>query len=305
MYNKILKTIEKQLYNPNAFGFIVAILLLPLSFIYSFVVFIKKLASKKEDFKIPIISIGNIVLGGSGKTPFTKALYKYFSKDKKIYIILRGYKRQSKGLILVCKNGEILTDVKTSGDEAMEYATTLKNANIIVSENRKVAIKKAIDLGADLILLDDGFSKFNIKKFDILLEPQNKPKLPFSLPSAAYRYPIFFYKFANLIIPQNQIKRKTFIINETQKMLLVTAIANPQRLKEYFPKVIDKVFFMDHYDFKEDELKTLLNKYNATSILLTRKDYVKVKDFDINFSIIELEISINKEILNKIKDAIA
>ena len=78
----------------------------------------------------------------------------------------------------------------------MEYALFLRGANVIVSEDRAAGILRAQTLGFELVILDDGFSKFNISKFDILLRPQSAPKLPFCLPFAAYRYPPFFYKFA-------------------------------------------------------------------------------------------------------------
>ena len=133
--------VNKYFYSPNFWQKLVSKLLLPLSYIYAFIVIIKKSLSKEKDLDIKIISVGNLIVGGSGKTPLTLALYKHFSKNYKIFIILRGYKRSSKGLVEVCIDNKILVDVKQSGDEAMEYA--LNNANVIVSENRINAIQKA------------------------------------------------------------------------------------------------------------------------------------------------------------------
>lgn len=294
--------VNKYFYSPNFWQKFIAKLLLPLSYIYAFIVIIKKSLSKEKDLNIKIISVGNLIVGGSGKTPLTLALYKYFSKNYRAFIILRGYKRSSKGLVEVCIDNKILVDVKQSGDEAMEYA--LNNANIIVSENRISAIQKAKNLGANLIILDDGFSKFNIKKFNILLKPPIRPYFNFTLPSGAYRYPLFFYKFGNFIVENSENKKHSFIENETRNMVLVTAIANPKRLKEHFNKCIGKEFFPDHHAFNKIELEEIIKKYNATSLLVTMKDYVKIKDFGLPISIIKLEISLSQTLIKAISNYI-
>ena len=110
-------------------------------------------------------------------------------------------------------DGRILCDVGQSGDEAMEYALFLRGANVIVSKDRAAGILRAQTLGFELVILDDGFSKFNISKFDILLRPQSAPKLPFCLPFAAYRYPPFFYKFADFIPAPSDISQELKIIS--------------------------------------------------------------------------------------------
>ena len=95
----------------------------------------------------------------------------------------------------------------------MEYALFLRGANVIVSEDRAAGILRAQTLGFELVILDDGFSKFNISKFDILLRPQSAPKLPFCLPFAAYRYPPFFYKFADFIPAPSDISQEFKIVS--------------------------------------------------------------------------------------------
>ena len=280
-------------FRPNFFQILLAFLLLPLSFIYFLIVVFKKFTAKKIDFGIKIISVGNLTLGGSGKTPLCVAIAKNFNGA---FIILRGYKRKSKGMQVVARDGEILLDVAASGDEAMIYATSLKNANVIVSEDRKIAINYAKKHGAKYILLDDGFSKFDIAKFDILVRPNPEPKLKFCLPSGAYRYPFSFYKFADFIAIEEQTHfRKSEILNKSEKMVLVTAIANPERLKAFFDECVARVFFPDHYDFSKDELEEILKRYGATSLLMTQKDYVKAKDFGLRASLITLEVTLSEE----------
>lgn len=304
MFNKIALGIEKFLWKPSPFGVVLAIFLLPFSGVYSVIVCLKKLFAKPQNFEIPIISVGNLTLGGSGKTPLTKAIYNEFCDEYKICIILRGYKRKSSGLVIVCDNGEIFCDESQSGDEAMEYALSLKNANVIVSEDRKIAIEKAKQMGANLILLDDGFGKFDILKFDILLLPRPLPTLPFTIPSSAYRYPLFFAKFANFIPQTGDIFANSQILNPTKNMILVSAIAKPWRLKEFFTHTKAQIFYPDHYDFKKAELENLLKIHNATSLLITEKDYTKIKNFDLPTSIIRLNLTLSENFKDKIKSYI-
>lgn len=205
--------IERNLYDPSPAWLALGVILAPLSLLYTLIVCLKRLFAKPQKFKIPIISVGNLTLGGSGKTPLVRALFKEFNPRLKTCIILRGYGRKSRGLLEVALGGRILCDVRQSGDEAMEYALFLRGANVIVSEDRAAGILRAQTLGFELVILDDGFSKFNISKFDILLRPQSAPKLPFCLPFAAYRYPPFFYKFADFIPAQSDISQGFKIIS--------------------------------------------------------------------------------------------
>jgi tetraacyldisaccharide 4'-kinase len=300
---KLVRQIENYLLNPGLCGLGLALILLPLSLIVCFVAIIKRTFSKPVKPPIPTISIGNLTVGGSGKTPLTIALAKNFTHPA---IILRGYKRQSSGTICVSNKGQILCDVLTSGDEAMLYAKSLPNATVIVSENRLQGILKAYSLGAKCAFLDDGFLKFNIKKFDILIRPNPKPKLPFCLPSGPYRAPIFFEKYANLILSENSdFKRIVTLKNPTKKMVLVTAIANPKRLEPYLPKkLLAKYTFEDHYTFKKEELEEILLKHNATSLLTTAKDAVKIKPFNLPLSLLDLDIQIEPKIIQSIKEYI-
>jgi tetraacyldisaccharide 4'-kinase len=161
--------IERYLFNPNKLQKIIAFLLLPITFIYCFIVIFKRKSSKAIDYNIPIISIGNLVVGGSGKTPITISLA---SKYPNSAIILRGYGRDSSGMKMVSKDGEIFLNVKESGDEAMLLAISLPQSMVIVSEDRVEGILKAKKEGAKIIFLDDGFNKSKINKFDILIKPQ-------------------------------------------------------------------------------------------------------------------------------------
>lgn len=257
----------------------------------------KRYFSVKEDFAIPIISVGNIIVGGSGKTPIT---IKLASKYEDVAVVLRGYGRDSKGLFVVSHKGEIEVDVSISGDEAMLLAKSLKKATVIVSEDRKEAIKKAKQLSCKIVFLDDGFSKYSINKFDILLKSKNEPTNNFCLPSGGYRELKSSYKKANLILKEDidfkrvvTIKKDGKLCELTNKVLLLTAISKPKRLLEFLPKNSKMISFPDHHNFTSKEIESIIKKYYDFSIITTSKDLVKLEKFNIaKLYLLDLDIKI-------------
>jgi len=263
---------------------------------------LRRMVVTKKDFDIPIVSVGNLIVGGSGKTPFAIALA---SRFQNVTIISRGYGRKSQGLVEVSKNGEVLVDVQQSGDEPMLMATSLPQASVIVSEDRHKAIEVAKKQGASLIILDDGFNRVDIKKFEILLEPQDiKNYLPF--PAGAFREFYFNRKYADVIAMEGcDFKRVVSFEDLKERMVLVTAISNPARLDKHLPEgVVKKVYLEDHAYFDEQSLKNILEEYNASSLLCTSKDRVKMVGFKLPISEMKLKLEIKDEIFMKIEDYI-
>ena len=265
------------------------------------IILIKRAMAKEIEFGIPIISVGNIIVGGSGKTPIT---IKLASKYEDSCVILRGYGRSSKGLFVVSLNGKILEDVKTSGDEAMLLANSLPKSTIIVSENRIKAILKAKELGCKIIFLDDGFSKYKIAKFNILLRPKNEPTNIFCLPSGGYREPKGFYSQADIELVEGKnfkrvisIKKDGLITELPSKTLLLTAISKPKRLLEFLPKDTKMISYADHYTFTKDDISKIEKEYSDFGIVTTGKDFVKLKEFNIkNLFLMDLDIEISQNI---------
>jgi tetraacyldisaccharide 4'-kinase len=196
----------------------------------------------------------------------------------------------------------ITSNVKKSGDEAMLIAKSLQKATVIVSEDRKEAILKAKELGAKVVILDDGFTKADIKKFDILIKPQpHTIKNSFCIPSGPYRESSSLYQKADLLMIEGRdFHRHVRIVNPSDRMVLVTAISKPQRLDKYLPDFIEKIYYPDHYNYSGKELETLLRKYHADSILTTQKDAVKMEDLRIDLSILELSLEIEPKIYEKV-----
>jgi len=293
--------IEEYLFFPNNFQKLISFLLIPLTFIYMLIILIKRAMAKQIEFGIPIISVGNIIVGGSGKTPVA---IKLASNYENACVILRGYGRASKGLFVISHNGKILEDVKTSGDEAMLLANSLPKATIIVSENRIKAILKAKELGCQIIFLDDGFSKYTISKFNILLRPKDEPTNIFCLPSGGYREPKGFYAQADIEMVEGKDFKRIITIKKDgktcqlpEKTILLTAISKPKRLLEYLPKNTKMISFPDHYTFTKEDIDKIQEENSDYAIVTTGKDFVKLREFNIkNLYLMDLDIEFDKNI---------
>ncbi|EJB93938.1 tetraacyldisaccharide 4'-kinase [Helicobacter pylori] len=290
--------LERYFYAPTLLQKGLIFALYPFSLIYQFIATIKRKTAKKHDFKIPIISIGNLIAGGSGKTPF---ILEIAPRYQEVAVVSRGYQRDSKGLVVVSVKGNILVPQKTAGDEAYLLALNLKQASVIVSEKRELGVLKALELGSKIVFLDDGF-RFNFNQFNALLKPKVPPYYPFCLPSGLYRESIESYKEAHLVVTEDKdYKRITSITNPTKRMLLVTAIANPSRLDAFLPKeVVKKLYFRDHSPFDLELLEKEFYQNNATSLLVTSKDRVKLQDCNLPLSVLDLKLEICPKVLEEI-----
>jgi tetraacyldisaccharide 4'-kinase len=142
---------------------ILKILLAPLVPVYAVIIYIRNLFFDKSVFKSEkvnarVISVGNITVGGSGKTPLVIYVIKLLKNtNHRIGVLSRGYGRQSHGYKLVSKDEEILTSVEECGDEIYQTVMQCK-VPAAVSENRVVGAKKLIlETKIDLLVLDDAF----------------------------------------------------------------------------------------------------------------------------------------------------
>ncbi len=278
------------------------IILFPLALLWGVLMGLRRFFAKEKDFGIPIVSVGNIVVGGTGKTPF---LIELLARYPKAFVISRGYGRQSSGYLLVSQDGKILVDVDKSADEPMLIAQLAKECSVIVSEDRKFAIKKAQEMGAKVIFLDDGFNQVGIKKFNILLKSENSSNtLP--MPAGPYREFSFFERCSDIVAIEGiDFARSVDFENLGKKMVLVTAISNPERLDRFLPKgIVGKYYFRDHSYFDEDNLKEILAREGADRLLVTQKDLVKMVDFKLPLAIIKLKLEIKEYIFDAVDNYI-
>jgi tetraacyldisaccharide 4'-kinase len=156
-------------------------LLIPFSAIYGLIVSIRNFLYdykifKSTEFEIPVISIGNITVGGTGKTPHTEYLVELLRKQFMVTTISRGYKRKTKGYQEV-EVGSLATNI---GDEPLQIKTKFSDIQVIVDEKRVHAIeniqKQEASQLPDIILLDDAFQHRSVSAgINILLIDFNRP----------------------------------------------------------------------------------------------------------------------------------
>lgn len=181
------------------------IILYPLSILYGIIVYIRNSLYdsnilKSTDFDIPVISIGNITVGGTGKTPHTEYLIALLKKHAEVVTISRGYKRKTKGFIMV-EAGSRVVDV---GDEPLQIKKKFPDVTVAVDENRVHGIKRLLKepVQPDVILLDDGFQHRRVNPgINILLIDYNRPiDSDYLLPLGRLRERKYQQRRANVII---------------------------------------------------------------------------------------------------------
>lgn len=159
---------------------IISYLLTPLSWIYGAVTDVRnKLYDwhllPSESFDVPVICVGNITIGGTGKTPHVEYLIEYLSASYNIGVLSRGYKRKTKGFVL----GTSKSTPSTIGDEPYQILSKYGNrVRLAVCESRRKGIRELLNIDPDinLILLDDAFQHRAVKaKVNILLMDYSRP----------------------------------------------------------------------------------------------------------------------------------
>jgi len=183
------------------------ILLYPLSLIYGLIVYIRNMlydskVFKSTEFEIPVISIGNITVGGTGKTPHTEYLVKLLRKHEvEVATLSRGYKRKTKGFFLVQET----SNVQNVGDEPLQIKQKYPEATVAVDENRVHGIETLLKdktNSPDVILLDDAYQHRKVTPgINILLIDYNRPiEEDHLLPMGRLRERVHQRRRANIII---------------------------------------------------------------------------------------------------------
>ncbi len=317
--------IENHLYKRSLLSY----LLWPISFKYSLILKLRRLLTKKEyKSKFKIISVGNIVSGGSGKTPFTIFLANHL-KDQgfKVAVSHRGYKGKFEHENKLISNQEEVFDfAQDAGDEAYLLASKLKGIPVIVGKNRKVSIKileqKFVDL--DYIILDDSFQ--HLKVFHdldfVVFNSIGGIGNGFVLPAGILREPLSALKYADYIvfngkgeIPGRLLKynkpilRCVYVVKRfydkdgndvkiSGRKSLLSAIGLPRSFEKTIKEAglsYEKHYrFPDHYDFKDkailQKIETELKKEKIDYLLITEKDFAKLRFIEHNLPLVVVEV---------------
>ena len=219
--------------NQGVLPLLIRFALLLLSYVYSFVVICRNKMFDWKVFsiykaKIPVISIGNIVAGGTGKTPLIALLASSLEKYGKVAILSRGYKAEAenkkKPLVLSRGNGPLL-DASVCGDEARMLSETYPSLLYIVGSNRSLAAQIAQEEGAKCLIIDDGMQhRYLSRDYNIVLMDSRDPFAGnYCLPRGLLREPLSGLQRADILI-----------LTRVQSDL--EAQKHHEKLKQYNPK---------------------------------------------------------------------
>lgn len=270
---------------------------------------------------VPVISIGNIVAGGTGKTPLVHALAAALQDKTHLAVLSRGYKSQiekSGGIKQISVGSGPLCSVQESGDEPYFLAQKTK-ASIWIGGDRIASGSKAIELGARCILLDDGMQHRRLKRdFEIVVvdgtDPFSKGRY---LPCGLLRDSPRRLKSASLIVISHTQDLAHFERVKTQisqfssapvvaaqmeilnkelfspcKVGVFCAIGQPfrflQTVRDLNQEIVDTLILNDHAPLQKDQLEVFVKEClekGAQALLCTEKDYVKL---DFNFPSLQI-----------------
>ena len=293
-------------------------ILFPLAFLYWLVTFIRNWLYDKGIFKsfsfdIPIIAVGNLSVGGTGKTPQIEYLIRLLSDNYKVAVLSRGYKRTTEGFILADEKAT----ASSIGDEPFQFYSKFPNIQVAVDANRKSGIENLLQLPnkPDVVLLDDAFQHRKVKAgFYILLTAYDDLFCDdYILPFGNLREPSSGKKRADMIIvtkcpkdlselAQQKIKEKLkvkqqvffttiqyddcvfgndsqLLVSEIQSesKVLVAGIAKPKLFFDFLKNDNDETLvFPDHHDFSKQDCELILAKANGRKIITTEKDFVRL-----------------------------
>ncbi len=269
---------------------------------------------KSEQFDIPIIAVGNLSVGGTGKSPMIEYLIRLLSEKYKIATLSRGYKRKSEGFVLADKS----SDAETLGDEPYQFHRKFPNVSVAVDANRRRGIKKLVELvKPDVILLDDAYQHRKVRAgFYILLTSYDSLYVDdLILPAGNLRegragsvradiivvtkcpqltdaeqveirkklksrndQPVYFSKicYGDEVIGDQRSYSVLDIRKESK--LLIAGIAKPQPFIDHLRSADDDILiFPDHHSFSNEDVAKFISKAAGRKIVTTEKDYVRIK----------------------------
>ena len=291
-----------------------SILLFPLSLIVLFLVFLKKKFSKVSNFKIPIICVGNIYIGGTGKTPTS------------IYIV-NELNKMGKNAVIFRKHYE---------DQVDEHNLIRGYlGNLILSKNRVDGLREIEKSNFDTVIMDDGLQDYKIKK-NISIACFNSNQLignGLVIPSGPLRESLNSLKNINIVIingNRNKIfEEKILKINSNlkifysyyepknlndftnQKLLAIAGIGNPENffslIEQNNLNIQKKIIYPDHYKFSKEHFQNIIREAEEKNykIIMTEKDFYKIKKYDfdkVNFLKVELKIADQENFIKVLKD---
>lgn len=304
-------------------GLLLDVLLFPLiivSVFFQYIIMLRRKLYQKGFIKsyrprAKVISVGNLTVGGTGKTPMVIHLCTLL-KSKKIGVVARGYKAKVRGVVLVSDGTNLLCTPETCGDEPYLIARSARHAVVAVSANKTEAVRFMDEhYQPDIIILDDGFSHLQVQRdMEILLIDGDKGfGNRHALPAGPLRELVRSIQYADVIgvkggtagllpvLDRFHIQDKTFSFYYTmdaiksidrnepvdikglqdKKSIAMAGIAFPEQFFDALSaigiKPVQCIAKPDHYTYDEYGLRDMVNRYKADTVIVTAKDAVKIK----------------------------
>lgn len=261
---------------------------------------------------VPVISVGNISVGGTGKTPVVQAIVRLLqSQGKRPAIIMRGYRRTSKGLLVVHDGVTLRTTVSNAGDEAYLHAITLGVPVVVCNNKAEAATYAAANMPCDVLVVDDGFQHRALHRdLDVVLIDRQSIEGSL-LPGGRLREPLAELSRADVILCMGDVRTHEVIalgygdalvlycaieahnamsvdipsreLHAAAQVVAVAGIGSPERFIQTLERlqytVVDKVIFPDHHRYTAndvDQLCEVASKRGA-ALVTTEKDAVKLQ----------------------------
>ena len=283
-----------------------SLLLLPLSLIVIIKNYYENSKIKKNFYDIKTICVGNIYIGGTGKTPLVKNLADYFKKKFRTYIIKKNYSAQldekklleSKHKVIFEKTRE-LSIAKAEGERAemLIFDDGLQEKKI--NYNLKIVCFNSLKLDGNGLIIPAGPLReklSSIKNYDVALINGDLSKESKNFINKIKRINPDMKIFTGKYVPKDYSKLKK------KKYIIFSGIGNPHTFSNTLKKLKIKFYvyekFPDHYDYKESDLQRLksLAKNKNCELLTTEKDYFRIKkSFRKNINFLKVELSVDKE----------
>ena len=221
-----------------------------------------------EKFDIPVICIGNITVGGTGKTPLAEMIVDYMSQTHRVALLSRGYGRRTKGYREVAATDHY----RDVGDEPLQIKRKFPDVCVVVCERRADGIRRirTEHPEVDLIVMDDGFQHRYVEaKINVVLIEAAYQNIYFTRMEAFRPQPVFGEAPAEGFDPGTEV-------------ILMSGIGNPAQFVRGASacyRVVGELRFEDHHVYRVKDLKTLaglIAQHPAAMVLTTEKDAVKL-----------------------------